>query len=819
MVSQETIDEKADNKDEDVRIDLHVHSSASDKPYSWFLRSAQSAECYTTPRQVYDIAQSRGMNLVTLCDHDSITGALELCALAPNTFISEEISARFPEDGCVVHAIALHISEAQHVEIQRLRSNIYQLMQYLDGAGIEVFLCHALSQVNRRLTPSHIRRCLLMFRNLELRNGTRDRAHEDALTKITGGLTPATLARWAEQHPGVPFLNQTARYAFVGGSDDHAGLSIARAFTTFRGQRSGAGVTRALRERTVTPDGAPATSDVLSHNIYGVVAAHLAHAHDDGGDGEGEGDADGNAAAPSMQRTVEQLATMVMESGVSLDLGELRRTGHTDATQTKMADVLETVLLRTGRQSLGAVAGALGAVRPAEAIDALPDLVRSLLLAVPALAGGRYHAHDRRTARAFAADLGYGIDGGRPLRVAVLSDSLDEVNGVALGLRRLAERARRAGRDLRLIGVGDGDRLTVDGDGIVRIPALARFPLPLYPQQPLDVPHLPTLLTYLVNEEIDLVQCSTPGPVGLAGLLAGRLAGVPVIGQFHTDIPVYATRLTGDPVVGAIAARYVGWFYNALDEVLVPSHAVADRLRELQVSPDKLRFVPRGIDLDLFSPARRDPHAFQAFGLDGEPKVLYVGRLSREKGLDALVDGFRRQVRDQVPSARLLFIGDGPHAAQLARQSAPDLDGRLIFTGEMTGERLASLVASSDLFVYPSETETFGNAVVEAQAAGLPVIVASRGAARENMVEGVTGLVVDAQKPDQIGGAIRHLLRQPELRRRMGREAAQFAKRYDMGVAARATFDLYGEILRGMRGTADVGAAGAGGAVTAKAAA
>ena len=121
--------------DIDVKVDLHVHSSFSDKPYSWFLKATKAAECYTTPRKVYDLATARGMNLVTICDHDSIDGALELAAIAPNTFISEEVSARFPEDGCVMHAITLNITEAQHQEIQRLRRNIYELVAVPGPAG------------------------------------------------------------------------------------------------------------------------------------------------------------------------------------------------------------------------------------------------------------------------------------------------------------------------------------------------------------------------------------------------------------------------------------------------------------------------------------------------------------------------------------------------------------------------------------------------------------------------------------------------------------------------------------------------------------
>jgi glycosyltransferase involved in cell wall biosynthesis len=784
-----------DKPSQEVKIDLHVHSTASDKPYSWFLRATKSAECYTSPRRVYDIATSRGMNLVTISDHDNIDGALELRALADNTFISEEVSARFPEDGCIVHAIAVDISEAQHREIQRLRPNIYELMSYLDQAGIEIFLCHALSQVNRRLTPSHVQRCLLMFRNLELRNGTRDRAHEEALLRITSGLDTATLERWAEQFPQAPFLNRAGRYAFVGGSDDHAGLSIARAFTSFRGACSGAGVTRALRAGATVPSGDTATPEVLSHNIYGVIAGYIANAK--GGDGAGAA-----AGSPALQRTVGKLAADVAASGGHIDVGELVREGHTDGAQAKMYATLEGALVRGGREALGKTIDALMSVRPAELAESVPDLLKSALLGAPYLAGGRYHAADRRTALSFAARLGYAVERRRPPRVAVLSDSLDEVNGVAIGLRRLAAGARRDGLDLRLVGVGDGDHVRVDAEGVVRIPTLMRWALPVYPELPLGLPHVPSLLNYIVNEGIDLVQLSTPGPVGLAGLVAGRLAGVPVIGQYHTDVPVYATRLTGDPVVGAIVARYVGWFYRMLDEVLVPSRAVAARLDELGVPAGKVRAVPRGIDLELFTPARRDPHAFQGFGLNGEPKVLYVGRLSREKGLDALVAGFRA-VGEEVPSAKLLLVGEGPYGEQLAARARGPLDGRVIFTGAVTGERLATMYASSDVFVYPSETETFGNAIVEAQAAGIPVIVASRGAACENVVDGVTGLVVDAQKPDEIGSAIRLLLSQPELRRRMGDEAARFARRYDIGRAARGTFDVYAEVLRNLSAAAE----------------
>jgi glycosyltransferase involved in cell wall biosynthesis len=453
-------------------------------------------------------------------------------------------------------------------------------------------------------------------------------------------------------------------------------------------------------------------------------------------------------------------------------------------------------LVTSGREAFAPFVEALTHLRPLELADSLPALVKNVVAALPALLGARWHAHDILSARRYGAGLGLRFDGaGAHPRVAVLSDTLDDVNGVAIGLRRLRDAAVAAGEDLRLVTWGEGDHLHVDGDGVVRVPALARHRLAAYPQMEFALPHLPSLVNYLVENGIDLVQCSTPGPVGLMGLAAARLAGIPIVGQYHTDLPEYCTRLTGDPITGVLAGRLVGWFYQAMDRVFVPSADVAARVQQLGVAADKVARMPRGIDLGRFRPSRRDPHAFARFGLNGEPKVLYVGRLSREKSLDALIDGFALAA-DTVPEARLVIVGDGPHAGPLAaRAGATDPGRRVLFLGERTGEELATLMASSDLFVSPSETETFGNTVVEAQASGLPVVVADRGAARENMIDEVTGLVVDARRPRALAGAIEGLLTDRRRRAIMGQAAARFAQRYDMAGAAAGTFREYARFL------------------------
>jgi glycosyltransferase involved in cell wall biosynthesis len=171
--------------------------------------------------------------------------------------------------------------------------------------------------------------------------------------------------------------------------------------------------------------------------------------------------------------------------------------------------------------------------------------------------------------------------------------------------------------------------------------------------------------------------------------------------------------------------------------------------------------------------------------------VLYVGRLSREKSLDALIDAFKL-ASPSVPEARLVIVGTGPYAGPLAARAASE---RVLFLGTRTGDELATLMASSDVFVSPSETETFGNTVVEAQASGLPVVVASRGAARENMLDEITGLVVDAREPQELAGAISRLLADRRRRARMAEAATAFARRYGMAAAADGTFNEYRRFL------------------------
>ena len=366
------------------------------------------------------------------------------------------------------------------------------------------------------------------------------------------------------------------------------------------------------------------------------------------------------------------------------------------------------------------------------------------------------------------------------MRVAIVSDTLDDTNGVAIGLRRLAAAANRAGHVVNLVGAARPS--PIPGDEVVRIPSALSASLPIYPDMVWSIPELPPLVEWLARSA-DLIQVSTPGPMGLAGLIAGRMLGLPVIAQYHTEVAEYAARMSGLPMLGAIVGPIVGWFYKQAELCLAPSEAVVARLTSLGVAPERICRVRRGVDLALFDPARRDRALFGGEG----PVALYVGRLSREKNLETLLAAWELVQRTH-PTARLCVVGEGPQ--QHAIRGAG-----VIHLGPKFGPELAALFASADVFAFPSETETFGNVVVEAAASGLPSVVASGGAAHEHVIDGETGDVFDGKDPAAFAAAIVRQFDDPLRRARMGASARAHALHYDLGHAVHSTMELYRGVL------------------------
>jgi glycosyltransferase involved in cell wall biosynthesis len=256
-------------------------------------------------------------------------------------------------------------------------------------------------------------------------------------------------------------------------------------------------------------------------------------------------------------------------------------------------------------------------------------------------------------------------------------------------------------------------------------------------------------------------------------LLVAKLVDVPVAGTYHTDIPQYVGKLTADQFCEDTAWSYVIWFYNQLDEVMVPSRSTRDQLLRRGLSPEKTRPLPRWVDTQRFSPEHADPGVVERMGAMAGVRLLYAGRVSKEKNLGLLADAFAELESRGVP-VTLIVAGDGPYRADMERRLAGH---SAIFTGFLPQDELARVYASTDLLVFPSTTDTFGNVVLEAQASGLPVIVSDQGGPHELILPGKTGLVVPGNDKAALVAAMARLVDSPEGRAGMAQEARAFALR------------------------------------------
>jgi glycosyltransferase involved in cell wall biosynthesis len=319
----------------------------------------------------------------------------------------------------------------------------------------------------------------------------------------------------------------------------------------------------------------------------------------------------------------------------------------------------------------------------------------------------------------------------------------------------------------------DGFEPSEDDANVVRFPSIASFPLMGYESYELGWPSLLEMVRWFDEKEVDLVVATTPGPVGLVGLLAARLLDTPIIGQYHTNVPEYAFRIIGDRTIGRMVKGWTAWFYNQLGEVAAPTYATREVIARNGIDPRKVRIVRRGVDADKFRPDLRDEGFWTRRGLSGTNTLAYVGRISVEKNLPFLVQVFKHLVDERKVPLELGVVGEGPYLERMKEELA---GYPVAFTGYLRGDHLAAAYASSALLAFPSTTDTFGNVVLESLACGTPALVSDLGGPSEIVHHNETGLILPAGDQRQWTEALTAVLTDPSRRERMGRNARAYAE-------------------------------------------
>ena len=778
------------------RVDMHCHSTASQISKLGVQRAAGLPECATPPEEVYALAKRRGMDFVTITDHDTIDGVMQI-ADRPDVFVSEELTASFRGEPAVqVHVLCYDITPSDHEWLQGNARDVELCAAYMYERDIACALAHPYYVVGARpLTARHRRRLSELFGVWEVRNGAR--APELNRPAATYVATRETIG--------------------IGGSDDHAGVDIGRTYTQTpaaatpqeflahmragRARARGAQGSAAkwahaaivLAARSLEPEDTPARGERESS---GVLVAVASGASDEGLESDDTAplppfpDSDPDPRSPTRSRPPvgrpdpQRVLTMVRRllregdarqgttgSGgavspedarcllgawlAAVELDHLDTRGlisHMQEEDFSHADLYRRACRLHERKLRCAVelaVRAAGDPAAASVSAAAEGVFEGCIAAIPYAPATAFLASEQSK----LARLPFGGERETP-RVAILADGIGSMHGVTRTIEEIRSRGV-AGYEIEVVAT--------DPEVDRRLSAVAEIDVPYYPGLRIGVPSLPAAVQTLADGAFDAIHVTSPGPAGVAGALLARALGLPLIGSYHTELTAYAEERSGRPELAGAMAMAVSAFYRACDIVLSPSAASDEALTEIGMPSERIIRWDRGVDTSRFDPSLRDPAILAGAGApDGTINIMYSGRITREKGAELLADAFLR-AREREPRLHLVLAGGGPEQERVRERIGTE---HATFLGWLSGSELARAYASADLFLFPSATDTFGQVILEAQASGLPVIAVAKGGPLSLIEHRVSGLLCEADA-GALADAVLEVLGSPLLRERL----------------------------------------------------
>ncbi len=327
------------------------------------------------------------------------------------------------------------------------------------------------------------------------------------------------------------------------------------------------------------------------------------------------------------------------------------------------------------------------------------------------------------------------------LRIAVVTETWPpEVNGVAMTLAKLVQGLSHRNHDVQLIRPRQTKTDSPMSDSSLEEVLMRGMPIPRYPELKLGLPSKKTLVKTWTLRRPDVVHIATEGPLGWSALQAAKVLKLPVTSDFRTNFQSYSKHYGVGWLRKPIVA-YLRKFHNATACTMVPTRELMRTLSQNGFA--NLKVVSRGVDTKLFNISKRDTSLRSTWGATDDTKVLIsVGRMAPEKNLDQVLKTYEA-LKVTGQAFKLVMVGDGPLKEQFQKRYP-----EIIFPGMLSQSNLAAYYASSDLFIFPSQTETFGNVTLEALASGIPVLAFDCAAARDWVQTGVNGWLIAENNPE-----------------------------------------------------------------------
>jgi glycosyltransferase involved in cell wall biosynthesis len=368
------------------------------------------------------------------------------------------------------------------------------------------------------------------------------------------------------------------------------------------------------------------------------------------------------------------------------------------------------------------------------------------------------------------------------MKIALFTETfLPKVDGIVTRLSHTVDHLQRMG-DRVLVFSPEGGLSEYRGARICGVPG---FPLPLYPELKLALPR-PSIRQALEDFQPDLIHIVNPAVLGLGGLYYAKSLEVPLVASYHTHLPKYLEHY-GLGMLEGLMWELLKMVHNQAEINLCTSTAMQDALTSHGI--ERVEVWQRGVDTELFRPEliSTEMRSHLSQGHPDAPLLLYVGRLSAEKEIDRI-----KPILEAIPDARLALVGDGPYRQDLERIFA---DTPTHFVGYLTGESLGAAFASADAFIFPSRTETLGLVLLEAMAAGCPVIAANAGGIPDIVTDGINGYLFDPTDEQGAIVATQRLFANQEERELLRQNARQEAERWGWAAATKQLQGFYRSVL------------------------
>lgn len=728
-----------------AQVDLHCHSKFSKHPSEWFLQRIGAAESYTEPDFIYKTMKSRGMDFVTITDHNNMEASWYLTQKYPeDTFTGTEFTVYFPEDGCKVHILCFGFTREQFEELNILRKDIYSFRDYIKENKIAYSVAHATFSVNGRLKIHHLEKLMLLFDVFEGINGGRGKLHNTTWVRTLENLTPLTMENLYVRYRIEPMSENPWVKGFTAGSDDHAGLFLGKTYTLSRAETPQEYLEK-LRNKECRHAGRYSDFHSLAFTVYKIAydfsrtkkSVHFA----------------GGLFSKITKYIFEQEKPNLIER-IKMKGFKMKSESRGNKINVMLAELIEEMSSETFdniehklnmvyrkssdiadeyfRMMVAKLAKDMDEISMDDLYHSLTTALPGMFVSIPFFSSFNQIYKDRELLGELNDKYSYST-APRRKRILWFTDTINDLNGVSVTLRTIGKLADEKGYDLKLVS----SLLPEEIDhripsNLMNLKPVTSFKLPYYEKLNIKIPSVIAALEDIYDFEPDEVYISTPGPVGMVGLLASRLLSVKSTGIYHTDFTGEVKEIANNDSLTNLVEWYTRWFFDSVTELKTTSEQYIDYLENRGISRAKMSVFRRGIDTRLFRPVEKKK--------DSVFTLCYGGRVSKDKNFDFLMRLFDEVERKY--EINLIIAGHGPYSETVEEwaKGRENIDIR----GELDHSRMPEVYGDADMFIFPSNTDTFGMVVLESQACGLPALVSNMGGPKEIIKDRVTGFVAKA---------------------------------------------------------------------------